>query len=73
MPKWKKDATEFTVGVSYHEQRGYQSSIPRPIVEFLRVHEDKSRDPEPITYVITPKGKVEMKRKMTGVNRPKKS
>jgi hypothetical protein len=35
MPKWKKDATEFVVSVNYHEVRGYQSSLPKPIIEFL--------------------------------------
>ena len=35
LPKWKKDAIEFTVGINYHETRGYQSSIPRPIIEAL--------------------------------------
>jgi hypothetical protein len=35
MPKWKKDATEFKVGVNYNEIRGAQSSIPKPIVDVL--------------------------------------
>jgi hypothetical protein len=35
MPKWKKDATEFVVGVNYMKDRGYQSSIPKPIMEKL--------------------------------------
>ena len=35
MPKWKKDAKEFTVSVNYNELRGYQSSIPKPIMEAL--------------------------------------
>ncbi len=35
MPKWKKDAKEFTVSVSYHEVRGYAATIPKPIVEHL--------------------------------------
>jgi len=45
MPKWKKDAKEFTVGVNYNEIRGYQSSIPKPIMEALG-------DPKNITFVI---------------------
>jgi len=56
MPKWKKNATEFTVGVNYYEKRGYQSSIPKPIIEFLGT-------PGRITFVITKKGKVEIKSK----------
>ena len=35
MTKWKKDAKEFTVSVNYHEHRGYQSTIPKPIIEIL--------------------------------------
>jgi hypothetical protein len=35
MPKWKKDAKEFEVGVNYAEGRGYSSSIPKPIIEML--------------------------------------
>jgi hypothetical protein len=35
MPKWKKDETEFNTKVSYHEHRGYQCYVPRPIMEKL--------------------------------------
>lgn len=35
VPKWKKDAKEFTVSVNYNESRGYQSSIPKPVIEAL--------------------------------------
>lgn len=53
MPKWKKDATEFTVGVNYREDRGYQTSIPKPVAEVLG-------KPTSITYKV--KGsKVEVK------------
>ena len=45
MPKWKKDAKEFTVSVNYNEIRGYQSSIPKPIIEALG-------DPDKITFVV---------------------
>jgi hypothetical protein len=38
MPKWKKDATEFNTKVSYHEHRGYQCYVPRPIMEKLGNH-----------------------------------
>ncbi len=40
MPKWKKDATEFEVGVSHNDIRGAQSSIPKPIWDILG-HPDK--------------------------------
>jgi hypothetical protein len=35
MPKWQKDAKEFAVSVTYHETRGYQCYIPRPLMEHL--------------------------------------
>jgi len=35
MPKWKKDAKEFVVGVSYNERRGDQAYLPKPVVEVL--------------------------------------
>ena len=35
MPKWKKDAKEFIVGVSYHEVRGYAATIPKPVMAHL--------------------------------------
>ena len=46
LPKWKEDAKEFTVSVNYNEMRGYQSSIPRPIMDLLG-------DPEKITFVVS--------------------
>ncbi|MDE1813206.1 MAG: hypothetical protein KGH87_06655 [Thaumarchaeota archaeon] len=45
MPKWKKDAKEFTVSVNFNEDRGYQSSIPKPIIDVLG-------DPKKVTFVI---------------------
>ena len=45
MPKWKKDAKEFEVGVNYVEKRGYSSSIPKPVIEILG-------NPETIKFVI---------------------
>ena len=48
MPKWKKDATEFVVGVNHNEIRGAQTTIPKPISELLG-------NPGSIKYVI--KGK----------------
>jgi len=52
VPRWKKDATEFTVGVNHNKVRGYQASIPKPIM-------DKLHDPQKITFVIRGK-KVEV-------------
>jgi hypothetical protein len=34
MPRWKKDQKEFIVSVTY-QHRGYQSYIPKPIMEML--------------------------------------
>ena len=52
MPKWKKDAKEFTVAVHHNKASGYYTtSIPKPIVENL----GKGGEVEAITYSI--KGK----------------
>jgi hypothetical protein len=48
MPRWKKDETRFPVSISANETRGYQATIPKPIVERLA-------DPHHITFVV--KGK----------------
>ena len=53
MPKWKKGATEFTVGVSYSEDKGVQTRIPKPVVEALG-------KPNHVTYVLKGK-KVELR------------
>jgi hypothetical protein len=45
MGKWKKDAKEFVVGVNYVEDRGYSSSIPKPII-------DKLGKPSSLKFVI---------------------
>ena len=48
MPKWKKDAKEFTVSVNFNEDRGYQSSIPKPIMDTLG-------EPDKVKFVINGK------------------
>ena len=35
MPTWSPDTTEFTVSVNISGNRGYQSTVPMPIVEML--------------------------------------
>ena len=45
MPKWKKDAKEFTVSVNYNEMRGYQSSLPKPVMDVLG-------DPKHVTFIV---------------------
>lgn len=51
MPKWKKDTREFKVGVNYVENRGYSSSIPKPIIEMLG-------NPESIKFVVNDNNEV---------------
>ena len=46
MGRWKKDAKEFGVGVNFVENRGYSSSIPKPIIE-------KLGDPDMIKFVVS--------------------
>jgi hypothetical protein len=53
MPKWKKDTDHFTVSVNHNKVRGYQSSIPKPVMEVLG-------NPEKITFLIRSKKKVEV-------------
>jgi hypothetical protein len=53
LPKWKKDANQFTVSVNHNETRGYQSSIPKPVMETLG-------NPDKITFIVKPKKKVEV-------------
>lgn len=36
MPKWKRDAREFTVSVNFHEVRGYAATIPKPVMAHLK-------------------------------------
>lgn len=35
MARWKKNQKEFLVGVNYHEKRGAQASIPKPVIKAL--------------------------------------
>jgi hypothetical protein len=53
MGKWKKGANEFEVGVNYHQVRGAQSSIPKPVIDALG-------RPKSIKFVIEGK-KIEVK------------
>lgn len=54
MPKWKEGETEFTVRVTYNPKRGYQSSLPKPVMEMLG-------EPDHITFVLKCRGKIEVK------------
>jgi hypothetical protein len=54
MPKWKKDQKEFKVSVTYHEHRGYQAYLPRPIMELLGT-------PKSIRFVLKDNRKVEVR------------
>jgi hypothetical protein len=53
MPKWKKDETEFNVSVTYHQHRGYQAYIPKPIMEMLG-------DPKSIKFIIKSSKRIEL-------------
>jgi len=53
MPKWKEGAKEFTVKVNYHETRGYQLNVPRPVMSKL----DR---PSKVTFVLRKSG-IEMR------------
>lgn len=35
MPKWKKNETEFNVSVTYHQHRGYQDYVTKPIMDVM--------------------------------------
>lgn len=58
MPKWKKDAKEFTVAVHHNKASGYYTtSILKPVIDHL----GKGEGVETVTYLI--KGsKIELKR-----------
>lgn len=47
MPRWKKNATEFTVSVAYGEH-DFKINVPKPIIEFLG-------KPDKITFKIESK------------------
>ena len=53
MPKWKKDAKEFVVGVNYVDNRGYSSSIPKPVM-------NKLGNPDSLKFVIKDDKTVEL-------------
>ena len=53
MPKWKENAKEFTVGVNFSEVRGYQATIPKPVMARLG-------NPKRLTFEVK-RTKVEMR------------
>lgn len=53
MPKWKKDAKEFVVAVNFVDNRGYSSSIPKPIM-------NKLGNPNSLKFVIKDDKTVEL-------------
>jgi hypothetical protein len=54
MPKWKKDQKEFKVSVTYHEHRGCQAYLPKPIIEVLGT-------PKSIRFILRDNKKVEVR------------
>jgi hypothetical protein len=53
MPKWKKGADHFTVSVNHNAVHGFQSTIPKPVMEVLG-------NPDKITFLVKPKKKIEV-------------
>ena len=53
MPKWKKTATHFSVSVNHNDKRGYQSTIPKPVMKALG-------NPTRITFLVKQKKKIEI-------------
>lgn len=51
MPKWKNNATEFSVNVSYNEEKGSKVNMPIPVLE-------KLGNPEKVTFVLDDAGKI---------------
>ena len=49
VPKWKKGEKEFKVSITYHQRRGCQTYLPRPIVERLG-------NPKTIRFIVKKKG-----------------
>jgi hypothetical protein len=49
VPKWKKGEKEFKVSVTYHQSRGCQTYLPKPIVEMLG-------NPKTIRFIIKNNG-----------------
>lgn len=45
MPKWQKDAKEFTVSVYYDDEKGSLMRVPKPILE-------KLGKPDEVTFII---------------------
>lgn len=54
VPKWKKDEKEFRVGVTYHEHRGCQAYIPKPVIQMLG-------RPNTIKFMVKDNKRVEVK------------
>jgi hypothetical protein len=53
VPKWRKDEKEFKVNVTYHEHRGCQTYIPKPIIEMLG-------NPKSIKFIVKNNRKIEV-------------
>ncbi len=51
MPKWKEDAKEFSVSVTYNDEKGSQIRVPKPILE-------KLGNPKKIRFVIGKNDKI---------------
>jgi hypothetical protein len=55
MPRWRKDEKEFKVSLTFHEHRGCQTYLPKPILELLG-------NPKSIKFIVKNNKKIEVKR-----------
>jgi hypothetical protein len=49
VPKWKKGEKEFKVSITYHQHRGCQTYLPKPVVEMLG-------NPKTIRFIVKNRG-----------------
>jgi hypothetical protein len=53
VPRWKKDEKEFKVSLTYHQQRGCQTYLPKPVLELLG-------NPNSIKFIVKNNKKIEV-------------
>jgi len=53
MPKWKSNAAEFIVSVTYNEEKGSQIRVPKPLLE-------RMGNPSKLKFVIGRNGRIEV-------------
>jgi len=53
MPKWSKDAKEFSVSITYNAEKGSQVRVPKPILE-------KMGNPSRLRFIVGRTGRIEI-------------